>query len=216
MKKMKRFFKITKIGVRDLLYKDSVQLVIIIVVFLLSAIISGIAAYRVNAPTQFSGEELSLFEVVSESIYSDGIDDTNMSIRYLYNNFEDVEISIPSESQIEISLDDGKRYVIADFSIPSNPEIIDHYSHELQIFLAIVGAIVGGIAVLAILYAVLAIAEGIIKLKAWFNNMSFKTDEELLTLSKPSDDDDGCFDEGDDDDDDGCFDEGDDNDDSKK
>lgn len=197
MKKMKRFFKITKIGVRDLLYKDSVQLVIIIVVFLLSAIISGIAAYRVNAPTQFSGEELSLFEVVSESIYSDGIDDTNMSIRYLYNNFEDVEISIPSESQIEISLDDGKRYVIADFSIPSNPEIIDHYSHELQIFLAIVGAIVGGIAGLAILYAVLAIAEGIIKLKAWFNNMLSKDEQELLSIESNSNKEDS---DGDDDD----------------
>lgn len=198
MKKSAKLFKVIKIGLRDIFLKESFQCTFIIAILILSAIIGGVATYRINEPKKISDEEFSFFRIVTESIYSDGIDDTNMSIRYLYNNFDDPEISIPSESQIKISLDDGQRYIIADFSIPENPIITDHYSHTLQSFLTVIGIIVGVVAGFLILWLALELIEYIIKLKTWFDNMLSKTDEELLAIDK-SDDDNGNGDDYDDD-----------------
>lgn len=171
MEKLKLFLKIMKIGLRQFFAKKIVQNVLIISAIVSGAIIGGFFMYLSSAPAKFTDEELIFFEDISETMYKDGIDNVNVDIRKLYNSFKDVEITIPSETEIKISVDsnDASRYIISDFSIPDSPEITDHYSYVNQIFFTVVGAIGGAVTVLAIFTLIHITAKYIVTFKGWFD-----------------------------------------------
>ena len=138
MKKMKHLF------IR-LIQNSHVQLLIVIICTCV-AVYCGFSSFNRFKPDNFTKEEIYYLTETAKEVYQDDLSTSNNNLNYIYSHFEDVDISVISETEIKIAVDHGNKWVIADFTEPDSPIVSDNYSLVIPFIIGILLAIVEGLA----------------------------------------------------------------------